>query len=82
MIATVACGGRKSTARLKIPDSVMLRMKSGRLPRRTERGVETATPRMREARPNPLNQLKSFSLPATYLKKGSMTLPRMEMAAK
>jgi hypothetical protein len=82
MITYVAVGGRTNSRAHKAPETSMLTMKSARLPIRTETVVDKATPRSNEASPKPLNQEKRFTLPTTYLKYGSITLPRTRMAVK
>ena len=81
-MGTVAVGGRKISTVVKIAARIMERTKRVRLPSRSASEFDTATPASSEANPKPLNQLKSCSLPEQYLKKGNITLPRIEMAMK
>src|SRR5271165_3711383 len=81
-IDSVAVGGRNSKITVKNAVRTMLRMNKFRLPIRTANQFEATTPTSSAVSPKPLNQLKSLSLPTQYLKNGSITLPRMEMAPK
>ena len=80
--AYAAVAGRNSSATVKAPLSTMLRMNRFRLPMRSANELETATPISSEVSPKPLNQLNSLSFPEQYLKKGNITLPRIEIAMK